>query len=152
MEAIKRKWPFMSVRRKGFSLLEILLCLAILGFILLALGEMEDGIRRTNARFASALKEKQPADLLLHLASDIHKAREVTVLQETLLQLRMPEDEVITWTLQGQNLTREFRGRTHRWRCAERPRFQTPGDRGEVRILLPVTGCVCTLRVGGGIP
>ena len=142
----------MSTRPKGFSLLELLLCVAILGFIILAMMEMENGIRQTNARFASALKEKQPADVLLGLVFDVHRARTIVSIQESRLELRLPDDEVMTWTTHHRTLTREFQEKKRVWTCDERIRFQAVENTGDaVRVVFPGSNITCTLRILGGI-
>jgi len=142
----------MFARLKGFSLIEVLLCVAILGFILLALGEMEFGLRRTNARFASALKEKQPADVLLGLVFDVHRARTIVSIEASRLELRLPGGEVMTWTLHQRTLTREFQNKRRVWRCREGLRFQAVENIGDAaRVVFPGSGITCTLRILGGV-
>lgn len=152
MDCIKKKWTSMSTRLKGFSLLELLLCVAILGFILLALGEMEIGIRRTNERFASALKEKQSADVLLGLVFDVHRAGTIGCIEESKLELRLPEGKVMTWTAHYRTLTRDYENKKRIWMCGERIRFQVVENSGDtVRIVFPGSGITCTLRILGGV-
>ena len=117
---------------RGFTLLEMLCCIALVGIFFLALTQMEASLRLTGPHYIKDSSTRALMDIHALLLSDIHRATGAEVPEETQLRL-LCEGEEILWSSKGDRIERSA-GRHHMvWKTGDPLVFALGG---------PSSGCI----------
>jgi type II secretory pathway component PulJ len=134
-------------RRRGASLVELLVVISLLSTVLVFVGQMLIGLARVEqAALRDTFLEQRLADLAVQFRDDVHRAENAAVIEQgSKLELRGPRDRQATYAVSPSGLERVERtaGAVMRREAYRLPECRTEfhaGDSGviELRVRRPL--------------
>lgn len=137
------------MNNKGFTLAELICCVAILGVIALAAGSLQQSavLVEKQAKFSGY---QQPVlSLMQTLSKDIHRAQSLDAVEPSRMVLKI-DGRPVEW-LSGKNTIFRKRGALRQtWRFTKGVSFRETQP-GTVEVFFPSPSLYSYVSVGGGI-